>query len=193
MHWFFWGGEPTNKEESQRILSRHNDFDFEVLLRSSTGALIVCSGRAHSRRKGLVCYFLIIIILFLSFTKGSRIMWCLQRLHVSTRKKKTTFPFLLYLMINVIILLDMVWFGFLIFNHDDDDDDAFRSFLRCLCHIGVCVAISEVHHFICNKLSRVGWIDVEQQIFLFLLFFCFPQVILKSKAHAFVVKFKRMV
>lgn len=46
-------------------------------------------------------------------------------------------------MINVLIFLDMVWFWFLIFTHDDHDD-AFRSFLRCLCHIEVCVAVSEV-------------------------------------------------
>lgn len=45
------------------------------------------------------------------------------------------------LMINVLIFLDMVWFGFLIFTHDDD---AFRSFLRCLCHIEVCVAVQRL-------------------------------------------------
>lgn len=46
------------------------------------------------------------------------------------------------LMINVLIFLDMVWFlvWFLIFTHDDDDD-TFRSFLRRLCHIEVCVAV----------------------------------------------------
>lgn len=64
--------------------------------------LIICSVHMHLRRFSY----------FSCFTKGSRIRFCLQssRLHVSTRRKKTFFSALL--MINVLIFLDMVWFGF---------------------------------------------------------------------------------
>lgn len=72
------------------------------------------------------------------------------------------------LKINVLIFLryGVVWF--LIFTHD-----AFRSFLRCLCHIEVCVAVQRLAlHFAIN-LARVGWSVVELQIFFF---FFFPEL-----------------
>lgn len=45
------------------------------------------------------------------------------RLHVSDEKEEKKIFSSALLMINVLIFLDMVWFGFLIFTHDD----AFRS------------------------------------------------------------------
>lgn len=83
------------------------------------------------------------------------------------------------LKINVLIFLRYGVVRFLIFTHD-----AFRSFLRCLCHIEVCVAVQRLAlHFAIN-LARVGWSVIELQIF----FLFFPLNCFKSKAHTFVVK-----
>lgn len=136
--------------------------------------LIICSVHMHLKT-----------FIFWRFTTGgSRVGFCLQsgRLHVSTRRKKNISALL---MINVLIFLDMVWFGFLIFTHYDDD--AFRSFLRCLCHIEVCVAVQRlITSFAINWPEWGGWMVVELQN----LFSVFPTCF-KSKS-TYICKSKKV-
>lgn len=88
------------------------------------------------------------------------------------------------LMINVLIFLDMVWFGF--WYSPTTTTTMHLGHFEDACAILKCVLLFRGYHFICNKLARVGWIVVEQQIFIFFLS-VFPSCF-ESKAHTFVVK-----
>lgn len=151
----FFGSSPQSKRRARATPQLHNDLDYEVLLRSScherlkyfspAGTLIVCSDHMHSTHIQVHFIFYVRVL-----QRGPDLSFACRAADCMLQQGENKCFFSALLKINVLILLDMVWFGFLIFT---DNEDALRSYLRCLCHIEVCVA---VHHFICNKLARVG-------------------------------------